>query len=122
MLERAETGKQGELLAASYLKKQGYRILETNFRTRYGEIDIIGRKKDFLVFFEVRTKRSLAYGTPEESISYAKASHLRAAAYYYIRTHPKSPESWRIDFIAVELDDTMKARRIEIIESAIEDA
>jgi putative endonuclease len=121
VLDRIDTGKRGEALALNYLKHHGYRILETNFRTRYGEIDIIGRKKDYLVFFEVRAKKNLSYGLPEESISAAKASHLRAAAYYFIRTHSNLPESWRIDFIAIELDDKMNAKRIEVIESAVED-
>lgn len=121
MSERIDTGKQGELIALKYLKKNGYSILDTNYRTRYGEVDIIGKRKDCLVFFEVRTKRNLSFGYPEESISTKKASHLRAAAYYYIRSHQKLPESWRIDLIAIELDDKMKAKRIEVIESAVED-
>lgn len=121
MPDRIDTGKQGELLALKFLKKKGYHILDTNYRTRYGEIDIIGKRKNSLVFFEVRTKKNLSYGYPEESISAKKASHLRNAAYYYIRTHDNLPEFWRIDFIAVELDDKMKARRIELVESAVED-
>jgi len=118
-MDRKTTGKQGEILAQNYLKKKGYRILETNYRSRYGEIDIVARHKNALVFFEVRTKRSHAFGSPEESITETKASHLRAVAYHYIQTHGKLPESWRIDFIAVELDGDGKATRIEIIENAI---
>jgi putative endonuclease len=119
MTERSDTGKLGEELARNYLKKKGYRIVETNYRTRFGEIDIVATHKKVLVFIEVRTKNSTTYGTPEESITAKKASHLRAAAYLYLRAHQNLPEMWRIDFVAVEIDDKGKAKRIEIYESAV---
>jgi len=119
MTDRKTTGKQGEILAQNYLKKKGYRILETNYRSRYGEIDIIAKHKNTLVFIEVRTKRSRAFGSPEESITETKASHLRAGAYHYLQNHEKLPESWRIDFVAVELDGNNRATRIDVIENAI---
>ena len=119
MTERSDTGKLGELLARNYLKKKGYRILETNYRTRFGEIDIVAKQNNVLVFIEVRTKNSISFGTPEESITSKKASHLRAAAYLYLRAHQNLPEMWRIDFVAVEIDDKGKAKRIEIFESAV---
>ena len=71
-MKRREIGILGEKLARDFLKKKGYRILETNFRCQYGEIDIIARKKDYLVFIEVRTKTSNDFGTPEESITHVK--------------------------------------------------
>ena len=119
MTDRKATGKQGEIIAQNYLKKRGYRILETNYRSRYGEIDIIAKHKNTLVFIEVRTKRSRTFGMPEESITETKARHLRAGAYHYIQNHEKLPELWRIDFVAVEMDDKDKATRVDIIESAI---
>lgn len=118
-MDRKTTGQIGEKLAQDYLKKHGHRIIEINFRTRYGEVDIISKHKNILVFTEVRTKKSLAYGTPEESVTETKARHLRAAAYYYRETHEKLPEQWRIDFIAIEMDDKGKVTRINHIESAI---
>ena len=119
MTERSDTGKRGELLARNYLRKKGYRILETNYRTRFGEIDIIARQKNTLVFIEVRTKNSTSFGTPEESLTAKKARHLRAAAYQYLHVHDKLPELWRIDFVAVEIDDKGKPTRIEIFENAV---
>jgi putative endonuclease len=116
---RKETGALGEKLARDFLKKRGYRILETNYRCRRGEIDIVARHRDCLVFSEVRTKRNLAFGTPEESISSAKKSRMRAAAYYYLQTHRDLPESWRIDVVAVELGADGKPDRIEVIENAV---
>ena len=118
-MDRIKTGALGEKLAAGLLKKRGYRIVETNYRCRGGEIDIVARHKEYLVFVEVRTKTSLDYGTPEESITRAKQGRMRRAARQYCQTHEKIPEFWRIDFVAVELDAKGKAKRIEIIESAV---
>jgi putative endonuclease len=116
---RKETGQQGELLAQNYLKKRGYRIIETNYRSPYGEIDIIAKHKNYLVFIEVRTKKSLDFGSPEESITEAKAERLRATAYHYQETHHDLPAQWRIDFLAIEMDEKGKPSRINLIESAV---
>ncbi|MBN1368372.1 MAG: YraN family protein [Dehalococcoidales bacterium] len=120
-MSRKETGQQGEILAQKYLIKHGYKILETNYRSRYGEIDIISKYKSVLVFTEVRTKNNLGFGTPEESVTEAKATRLRNTAYYYLETHEKLPEQWRIDLIAIELNDKGKVTRINLVESAIEE-
>ena len=118
-MNRRTTGLLGEKLAKSYLQKKGYRILQTNFRCRQGEIDIVAEKKDYLVFIEVRTKTSANFGSPEESITFAKKEKLIASALNYRNTHQNSPSSWRIDFVAVELDQKGKAVRIELIENAV---
>lgn len=118
-MDRKETGILGEKLAVGLLKKRGYRIIETNYRCKEGEIDIVARQKDCLVFVEVRTKTSLAFGTPAESITWAKQARMRRAARRYVQTHDKIPELWRIDFVGVELDERGKAKRIDIIESAV---
>ena len=119
-MNRQEVGKLGEKTARKFLKKQGYRIRETGFRCHRGEIDIIAQKKDCLVFVEVRTKSSLDFGTPEESITAAKKKKLVALALTYTNTHQKLPSLWRIDVVAIELDDKGKTRRIELIENAVE--
>ena len=118
-MDRRDTGNLGEKLAQSFLKKHGYRILETNYRCRRGEIDIIARQRDFLVFIEVRSKKSLDFGTPEESITPAKKRRIRAAAFHYLQTHAKLPPQWRIDFVAIELDSAGKLTRAEVIENAV---
>jgi len=120
VMDRQEVGKLGEKAARKFLKKRGYRVRETGFRCRHGEIDIIAQKKDYLVFVEVRTKSSLDFGTPEESITQAKKERLIASALTYTTTHQKLPSLWRIDFVAVELDDKGKTKRIELIENAVE--
>ena len=118
-MKRKELGNTGEKLARDFLKKKGYKILDSNYRCREGEIDIITRKKDCLVFVEVRTKASTDFGSPEESVTSAKKEKLIASALTYLTEHKDLPESWRIDFVAVELDQKGKAKRIELIENAI---
>lgn len=120
-MNRRETGILGEKLARDFLKKRGYHILEANYRCPHGEIDIIARHKDFLVFAEVRTKKSLEYGSPAESVTAAKKKNLIATAWHYRQTHHNLPALWRIDFVAVELNQNGKVSRIELIENAIND-
>lgn len=118
-MKRRNTGILGEKLAGNFLKDKGYRIIETNFRCPEGEIDIVAEHKDYLVFVEVRTKKSLSFGTPEESITPAKRERLRATAAYYRQTHDDLPPLWRIDVVAIELDGRDKPLRIELIENAV---
>ncbi len=96
-------GKKGEELALSFLKKQGYIILEKNFKVRYGEIDIIALDKDILVFIEVKTRSSFKFGTPLEAITYWKLKSVIKTAEYYKLTHPKLPEAMRIDAVSVQI-------------------
>lgn len=120
-MKRRDTGILGEKLAGDYLKKNGYRIIETNYRCPHGEIDIIARQKKILVFIEVRTKKSLEFGSPEESITSIKKERIRATAFHYCQTHEDLTSLWRIDFIAIELDPDGKPSRIELLENAIEE-
>ena len=119
-MNRQEVGKLGEKVAQKFLRKQGYHIYEVSFRCPQGEIDIIAQQKDYLVFVEVRTKSSLDFGTPEESLTQSKKKKLIASALTYAKTHQNLPSLWRIDVVAIELDDKGQAKRIELIENAIE--
>ncbi len=121
-MKRRDVGILGEKLAADYLEKRGYRIRETNYRCHEGEIDIVAEHEDFLVFIEVRTRKSRDFGSPEESITPAKMEKLRTVAARYQQTHDELPESWRIDVVAVELDSGNKVSRIELIENAVGEA
>ena len=118
-MKRRDTGILGEKLAGDFLKKRGYRIYETNYRCSEGEVDIVARHKDSLVFIEVRSKRSLEFGSPEESITPTKMERLRAVAAHYRQTHNNLPPLWRIDVVAVEIDRKGKPLRIELIENAV---
>jgi putative endonuclease len=121
MMKRYYVGSLGEKLARDFLKKKGYTILETNYRCRQGEIDIVARFRSDLVFFEVRTKSNLEFGSPEEALTSAKIQHLKQAALHYCQSQDKMPDSWRIDLVAVELDRDNKLKRIDLLENAIEE-
>lgn len=118
-MKRQATGNLGEKLAAEFLKKKGYHVLQTNYRCPEGEVDIVARRQDCLVFVEVRTKRSREFGSPEESITPAKMAKLRRVAAHYQQTQGAVPASWRIDVVAVELDMQNRPRRMEHIENAV---
>ncbi len=118
-MKRRDTGILGEKLAKNFLKKRGYHIWETNYRCPEGEIDIVAKHKDFLVFIEVRTKKSLEFGSPEESITPTKMERLMTVAARYRQTHDNLPSLWRIDVVAVELNQEGKLSRIELIENAV---
>lgn len=118
-MNRQELGRLGERLARDTIKKKGYRIIETNFRCRSGEIDIVAQKKDCLVFVEVRTKSNLNFGSPEESITAIKKRRLVSLAFTYMETHQDLPSLWRIDVVAIETNLEGKLERIEIIEDAV---
>ena len=118
-MKRRDTGILGEKLAKDFLSKKGYHILETNYRCPEGEIDIVAGHEDSLVFIEVRTKRSLEFGSPEESITPAKKGRLIAVASHYRQTHGNLPPLWRIDVVVVELDQRGRLSRIGLVENAV---
>lgn len=119
-MKRHEIGNLGERVAASYLRGNGYQILETNYRCPYGEIDIIAREDATLVFVEVRTRTSTLYGSPEESITRTKIDHLLAVADDFVTGHPGLPDERRIDVIAVRLDPDGQLSSIDHIRNAVE--
>ena len=118
-MKRRDTGILGEKIARDFLKKRGYHIWQTNYRCPRGEIDIIARHKDYLTFIEVRTKRSLDFGSPEESITWVKKERLKTTALQYRQSHRNLPPLWRIDIVAIELDEKGKPSRIELIDNAV---
>jgi putative endonuclease len=114
-------GNFGERVAASHLESKGYEILERNYSTREGEVDIIASRGDELIFVEVRSRQGRSFGTPEESITGRKAAHVRAAVAAYLQEHPEAPPNPRVDVVALELDVKGRVLRVEQIENAIED-
>lgn len=126
---RQELGRWGEQAAAKYLVDQGYTILEQNFRTPYGEIDLIAQRQEFfpgegalhpvVIFIEVKTRRSGAFGKPEEAITKVKREHLQAAAQSYIQLHPELADCWRIDVIAIRRDQPGDLPEIIHFENAL---
>ena len=97
-------GSQGETEAVNYLRTQGYRIIERNFKKRYGEIDIIAIDGDTLAFVEVKTRIGDSHGKPVEAITPWKLTSLTRSAEYYKVLHPELPDPMRIDFVGVTFD------------------
>lgn len=96
------TAVLGENAACEYLKGIGYQILERNFRKGYGEVDIIAREKDVLIFVEVKTRTTFSYGTPFDSIASEKIRQIvKAAKYYKYILHNELPDDLRIDAVGV---------------------
>lgn len=120
-MSRRETGIFGEKLAGDFLSRNGYNIVETNYRCRQGEVDIIAWQQDTLVFIEVRTRRSPGFGSPEESITEVKKLRMQEVAAQYCQEMPEPPESWRIDVVAIQMDERGKVSRLELIENAVEE-
>lgn len=119
---RMGLGRRGERLAAEYLLRQGYRVLETNARTASGEIDLVALDNGVLALVEVRTRRGRSLGTPEESITLAKQERLRRAAAEYHQAHLELPSDYRIDVVGVELTPAGRLIRIELIKAAVGEA
>jgi putative endonuclease len=100
MSHNQRIGKWGEETAADYLTQGGYEIVARNVRTPYGEIDVIAKQNDIIIFVEVKTRTSHTMGLPEESITSRKREHMLAAAGHYAAEH--KIDHWQIDVVAIE--------------------
>jgi putative endonuclease len=116
---RKGLGRLGERLAAEELLSHGYRILERNFRCSYGEIDLVAEDGQDLVFVEVKTRRGVPFGLPEEAVTARKQRKLVEVASFYIDAHECSERSWRVDVVAVQLTGSGKLEEIRIYQHAI---
>ena len=112
------TGKNGEQIAVAYLKKKGYRICETNFRCPLGEIDIIAREKDELVFIEVKTRKSRQLGYPEQAVGARKQKKLSQLALWYLQKKKLADANARFDVIAITL--LSEENEIKLIKNAFD--
>jgi putative endonuclease len=101
MAAKDDLGRRGENLAADHLIASGYRVLERNWRCTHGEIDIVAFKDGEVVFVEVKTRSSLAFGHPLEAITVAKLARLRRLAGAWCQAHPDVRAAVRIDVIAI---------------------
>ena len=118
MSQHNEVGKIGEDLARRFLEKQGYKIIEQNYRTRYAEIDLVARKGKDLVFVEVRTKIGENFGTPEETINKKKMRKLLGNAIAY-SAYKKWDGPSRIDAICIVLKADYSVERLSHYESIV---
>jgi len=117
-VKKDSTGRWGETLAKLKLLFLGYRIIETNYRTKGGEIDIIAKDKGELIFIEVKTKRGKDYGTPEEAVDYRKREKLSHLAMTYIAEKDLFDMPARFDVVAVDL--TGLRPKVKVIKDAFE--
>ena len=111
-------GRQGEELAVNHLKRLGYRIICRNYRCSLGEIDIITRHRGVLVFVEVKSRRSEAFGSPKQAITPAKRHKLSQVAWHYLQEHDLTETSARFDVVTVS--DIKGSPHFEVIENAFE--
>lgn len=109
-------GRTGEEIAAAYLARKGYQILSRNYRCRYGEIDIVARHGQTLVFVEVKAGRSGNFGTPESWVDGRKQQHLGNAAAVYLDEHGIADVDCRFDVVAILLE--RGGARVQHIENA----
>jgi len=118
---RQGLGRTGERLAAETLMSKGYRILERNFRCRQGEIDLVAEDEQDIIFVEVKARRGVSFGLPEDALTMRKRRKLVEVASYYLDLHTCSDRSWRIDVVAVQFSNSGKLEEIRIYEHAVTD-
>ena len=121
-MNRANLGHTGEAVAAKYYIRQGYLLLNHNYRTRMGELDLILYKADTIVFAEVKTRTSAQRAAPAEAVDYYKQQRLIAAAGQYLQQSPYADANIRFDVVEVltAADDPMKVLEIDHIQGAYE--
>ena len=117
--KNVELGKHGEDIAADYLKRSGYSIITRNYRRRFGEIDIVASKDSTLVFVEVKTRRSTAFGSCFEAVDARKQRQLTKIAQDYLSRHSLFHVNARFDVVAVHLAEDGSSQ-VEIITNAFE--
>lgn len=101
---RRKIGNAGELIAENFLLKKGYRILDRQFLTRLGEIDLVAKDGNEVVFVEVKARYGTAFGHPEESVTKTKLRKIANTAELYVRMKGISNAPYRIDVIGIRLD------------------
>ncbi len=112
------TGKRGEDLAAASLEKAGYRILERNYRCRFGEIDIVAEEGDVLAFVEVKCRRSESFGDPREAVGPPKQRKISMISLHYLAERHLEHRAARFDVVAVKLSPA--GCSVELIRNAFD--
>jgi putative endonuclease len=115
---RQQYGEAGEALAARLLRKKGYKIVATNYRTQLGEIDIIARDGDTLVFVEVKARQSDRFGAPKWAVTPAKQRKISMVALYYLKTTGQSDTKARFDVVSIRSNPLRP--EVEIIRNAFD--
>jgi len=116
---RRRLGNWGEGVAAVRLEAEGYTIVARNWRCAAGEIDLVARDGETLVFVEVKTRRGRAYGAPEEALTPRKAQKLLQLGAQYVYEQSLGDVNWRIDLVAIELDARGLLLRCDHVRNAV---
>lgn len=114
-MDNTKVGRNGEDLACQYLKKLGFKILQRNYRIRGGEIDIIAKDKEYLVFVEVKARYSHEFGLPAEAITPWKIKALLKTALFYTQKIKWGEKAYRIDLVSVDFINNPEKPEIELI-------
>ena len=117
---RLDVAKIGESLAVTHLKARGCEILAQNYRAMRGEIDLIVRDGQFIVFVEVKTRRSLKFGVPQAAVTKQKQKQISKVALTYLQSKNLWDTPCRFDVIGIHLSSQSELLRLEHIESAFE--
>lgn len=99
--ERLEFGRLAEKTGAEFLKRKGYKILELNYKTKVGEIDIIAKEKETICFVEVKGRHSLNFGNPSEAVNFRKQQRIAKAAAFYLKINNLMERACRFDVLSV---------------------
>lgn len=102
------TGQEGEKIAANYLKKMRYKIVERNYHCKYGEIDIIALDGEVLAFVEIKTRSSNRHGPPEFAVTKHKQSKIKKSASHYLGKHRIEERDCRFDIVAITMEKGSK--------------
>ena len=114
---KRKTGAEYEQKAGAYLEGQGYEILEYNYRCRTGEIDIVARDGEYLVFCEVKYRADAGCGHPEEAVDTRKQRRISKCALYYLTCHGLADQACRFDVVSFEGDTvTLYSNAFDYIE------
>ena len=116
---KQQIGLLGERAAQKYLQLKGYVIIERNYHSRFGEIDIIAKQRERFVFIEVKARTSINYGLPEQAVNLRKQKKVFKTIQDYFWKRKIITENYRFDVIAVFLNMTTKIAKIKHYESVI---
>jgi putative endonuclease len=116
MATKREIGVEGEELATKALKKRGYKIIEKNFRSKFGEIDIVAEEKGCLVFIEVKRRTSGSFGGSFDAIDGKKKEHMVRSAQYYLKSHKCFNRRTRFDVVGIDGDELKIIQHAFIVE------
>jgi len=120
VFENIKKGRRGEAIAQKFLRKNGFKIKETNYRSSFGEIDIIATEGDDIVFIEVKTRHNVSYGAPGASVGRRKQRHITRAARQYLKEKGLNEDTVGVRFDVVGIEFKGKECEIGLVRDAFD--